>query len=146
MVHHARGGANKHWPYLHVRRILWTEDGWPVVSPERYAGEREQDIPAHLISGSWERIVHDPAVDGQISSTPLTIQANGELLGEHGAGQWYFDGQRSLTLLWNDVPAGQGRTEKVQLLPAWDWEEQKQTLVFTGLNDKGLSSWGKRSS
>ncbi|KAI7246201.1 hypothetical protein KC345_g12103, partial [Hortaea werneckii] len=35
MVHHARGGSDKLWPYLHIRRILWTADGWPVVSPER---------------------------------------------------------------------------------------------------------------
>jgi arabinan endo-1,5-alpha-L-arabinosidase len=146
MVHHARGGADKYWPYLHVRKILWTEDGWPVVSPERYAGEKEQDIPAHHIAGSWERIIHDPAVDGQIGSEALTLLANGELFSKQGSGQWYFDGQRSLTLLWNDIAEGEGRTEKVLLLPSWDWEQHKPTLVFTGLNEKGLAIWGKRNS
>lgn len=40
MVHHAREEVNKHCFHLHVRPIVWMEDGWPVVSPERYSGER----------------------------------------------------------------------------------------------------------
>lgn len=35
IIHHARGERDPNWPYLHVRRIPWTDDGWPVVSPER---------------------------------------------------------------------------------------------------------------
>ncbi len=146
MVHHARGGQDKLWPYLHIRKILWTEDGWPVVSPERYAGETEQNIPADLIPGCWERLLLDPAVDGQVESELLELHENGGLTGAQGTGKWIFDGKRTLTLIWNDLPEGKGRCEKVQLLPSWDWEEDRQTLVFTGMNDDGISSWGKRSS
>jgi arabinan endo-1,5-alpha-L-arabinosidase len=146
MVHHARGGSDKRWPYLHIRRILWTAEGWPVVSPERYAGETQQDIAAAMIPGEWERIVHDPAVDGAVQSLPLKLHGNGELSGEHGQGQWTCDGQRTLTLVWSSLAAGKGREEKVQLLPAWDWEKQKPALVFTGMNDNGICSWGKQSS
>ncbi|KUP25705.1 arabinan endo-1,5-alpha-L-arabinosidase [Paenibacillus sp. DMB5] len=146
MVHHARGGENKHWPYLHIRKILWTEDGWPVVSPERYAGETEQDIPAGLIPGLWERLVHDPSFDGQESSQLLTLQESGDMMGEHGIGTWSFDGRRTLTLSWNNLSEDEGREEKVQLLPAWDWEKDKPALVFTGLNDNGIAIWGKQAS
>lgn len=146
MVHHARGGSNKHWPYLHIRKILWTADGWPVVSPERYAGEEEQDIPAALIPGEWERIVHDPAVDGQVQSVALRLLEHGGLSGEYGQGQWTFDGARTLTLVWDSLPEGKGREEKVLLMPACDWEQNKQALVFTGMNDYGICSWGKQSS
>lgn len=145
IVHHARGELDKHWAYLHVRKILWTEDGWPIVSPERYAGEVEQDIPENLIVGQWERIEMDPSIDGQIQSAPLSLSTNYELEGVSGSGTWSFDGLRTLTLVWNDVVQGEGRTEKVQLLPSWDWEKGRQTLVFTGLNEVGISSWGKHS-
>ncbi|WNS46961.1 arabinan endo-1,5-alpha-L-arabinosidase [Paenibacillus sp. MMS20-IR301] len=146
MVHHARGGADKHWPYLHIRTILWTEDGWPVVSPQRYAGETEQDIPAAMVPGEWERLVHDPAVDGQVQSVPLKLHWNGELTGEHGQGSWSLDGGRTLTLRWNALSEGQGHVEQVRLLPAWDWEKNAPALVFTGMNDNGICSWGKQSS
>lgn len=145
IVHHARGELDKFWSYLHVRKILWTEDGWPVVSPERYAGELEQEIPEHLIVGSWDRIINDPSVDGQIQSTPLCLTADYELEGSNGTGRWSFDGERTLTLVWNDVVEGQGRIEKVLVLPSWDWEKNTQTLVFTGLNENGISSWGKQN-
>lgn len=146
MVHHARGEQDKHWAYLHVRKILWTEDGWPVVSPERYAGELEQEIPERLLTGTWERVLMDPSVDGQVQSAPLVFQDNGNVEGAHGAGQWSLDGNRTLTLVWNDIHQGAGRTEKLQLLPAWDWEQNRATLVFTGLNEIGIASWGKQSS
>lgn len=146
MVHHARGGSDKLWPYLHIRRILWTAEGWPVVSPERYAGETQQNIPAALIPGEWERIVHDPGVDGQVQSVPLKLFWSGELSGEHGQGHWTHDGEQTLTLVWSRLAEGEGHVEKVQLLPAWDWEQQKPALVFTGMNDNGICSWGKQSS
>lgn len=146
IVHHARGEIDKHWSYLQVRRILWTEDGWPVVSPERYAGEVEQDIPEQLIAGQWEWIVMDPSVDGQIQSALISLSSDFKLEGANGKGSWSFDGRRVLTLVWNDVVEGKGRIEKVQLLPSWDWEKETQTLVFTGLNENGISIWGKQKN
>ncbi|MFD1266488.1 arabinan endo-1,5-alpha-L-arabinosidase [Paenibacillus motobuensis] len=146
IVHHARGEADKNWSYLHVRKILWTEDGWPVVSPERYDGEMEQDIPQSLLTGEWERIEHDPFVNGQVESTPLSLFEQGKLQGSLGTGTWNFDGKRTLTLTWDDVAEGDGRVEQVQLLPAWDWERGVKALVFTGLNEKGIAVWGKQIS
>lgn len=145
IIHHARGEQDKHWSYLHVRKLLWTEDGWPVASPERYAGEEEQVIPEQFIAGSWERIVIGPSVDGQIQSAPLRLTSDYSLEGASGTGSWSFDGDRTLTLVWHEVMENEGRIEKVQLLPAWDWEKGTPTLVFTGLNDNGISTWAKKN-
>lgn len=93
IVHHARGETDKNWPYLHVRKMLWTKDGWPVVSPERYAGEYAQDIPKSMIAGEWEGLAVDPSVDGQVQAVPYTLQANGKLKSENGSGKWTFDGR-----------------------------------------------------
>ncbi|NOY96775.1 MAG: hypothetical protein GXO81_10475 [Chlorobi bacterium] len=27
---------------------------------------------------------------------------------------------------------------------AWDWENKKSCIVFTGLNNKGTAIWGKK--
>lgn len=146
IVHHARGEVDKHWSYLHIRKILWTEDGWPVVSPERYAGEQEQDIPEALIAGAWERIEIDPFIDGLIESDQLILHPKGKLEGSRGQGTWKFDGRRTVTLTWNDVAEGEGKSASVQLLPSWDWEKGGQTLVFTGLDERGVSIWGKQKA
>ena len=36
------------------------------------------------------------------------------------------------------------KTTEVQAFAGQDWENEKKTLLFTGLNDKGYSIWGKR--
>lgn len=146
IVHHARGEADKSWPYLHVRKIVWTKDGWPVVSPERYAGEKEQKIPEAKLAGKWERIVIDPAVDGMIPSQPFTLRDNGKLESGSGSGTWKFDGDRSLTLKWKGKDGEKGTVETVVVLPAWDWELKRPTLVFTGMNKQGIAVWGKQIS
>lgn len=146
IVHHARGEVDKNWSYLHVRKIVWTEDGWPVVSPERYAGEKQQDIPKKLLAGEWERLSIDPSVDGQETSSKLSLLSDGKLEGSSGSGTWSFDGKYTLTLTWNEPTETGGKVEKVQLLPSWDWEKGVKTLVFTGMSDAGTAVWGKQIS
>lgn len=33
---------------------------------------------------------------------------------------------------------------KGKIIPAWDWEENIPTLVFTAINKTGVALWGKR--
>jgi arabinan endo-1,5-alpha-L-arabinosidase len=141
MVHHARGETDKNWPYLHVRKMLWTDSGWPVVSPERYAGETVQPIPAKLIAGRWERIVQDPAADGQVAAKPLELESGGGVKTAEETGKWTFDGRYTMTIRWKS-----GSEETVKLLASWDWENNRPTLVFTGMNGKGVSVWGKKAA
>ena len=65
LVQHCRKVANA-FAYLQVKKILWTEDGWPVISPLVYAGEKEQKIPKEMIYGTWD-----------LSSVGHTIMADG---------------------------------------------------------------------
>ncbi|MDR6723935.1 arabinan endo-1,5-alpha-L-arabinosidase [Paenibacillus amylolyticus] len=146
IVHHARGETDKNWPYLHVRKMLWTKAGWPVVSPERYAGETVQDIPKSYISGEWEGMELDPSVDGQVQASPFTLQRNGKVTSENDSGTWTFDGKHTLTIEWKERNSNGASTEELQLLPSWDWELSKPTLVVTGLNDRGIAVWGKQLS
>ncbi|MBP2249640.1 arabinan endo-1,5-alpha-L-arabinosidase [Paenibacillus xylanexedens] len=146
IVHHARGETDKNWPYLHVRKMLWTKDGWPVVSPERYAGETAQDIPKSMLAGEWEGMTLDPSVDGQIQAVPYTLTSNGKIKSEKGSGTWTFDDKQTLTLKWKESPWGGASTEELKLLPSWDWERSQPTLVVTGLDDHGVAVWGKQIS
>jgi arabinan endo-1,5-alpha-L-arabinosidase len=38
---------------LHVRKIFWTQNGWPIVSPERYAWEDNAAVAKDSITGQW---------------------------------------------------------------------------------------------
>ncbi|WP_273334196.1 arabinan endo-1,5-alpha-L-arabinosidase [Dictyoglomus turgidum] len=140
IVHHARPALNKNWMYLHIRRMLWTNDGWPVVSPERYAGEIIQEVPQELVIGTWERIVLDPYDKVQSQSKRLILQKDGTFVFGDRKGTWEFTSPNNLSLIWRDS----NEKENLLVLASWDWENWRPTLVFTGLNSRGIAIWGKK--
>lgn len=130
MVHHVREWRNPSWMYLHVRKMVWTKEGWPVVSPQRYAGEEEQEIPEQLLSGEWEIVVLDPADNLPIPSRAIQINAQSSKVRKVGRNDFTF--------------VYDGEEYEGKVLPAWDWERWRPTLVFTGINRRGTALWGKK--
>ncbi len=147
MAHQGRPGVNKYFMNLHVRKVFWTPDGWPVVSPERYAYEDEATVAQSDIVGNWEQITLGyrvvPGYDKEQTtpdfqtSIPLTINANGTLNSD-AASTWSYNAPW-LTLIWSN-----GFTDKVFVQKGRDWENRKATVIFTGLNNKGTAVWGKK--
>ena len=43
LVHHVRDADDPTQHEVQVRRLVWTADGWPVVSPQPWAGDAEPD-------------------------------------------------------------------------------------------------------
>jgi len=146
MAHQGRPGVNKYFMDLHVRKIFWTSNGWPVVSPERYAWEDNAIVAQDSIIGQWERIKFNYTVvpgfaneqtspDFQLSSN-LAINAGGTLNSNEGT--WTYAAPW-LQLNWNS-----GSVEKLFVQKGRDWEKKKNTWVFTGLNETGTTVWGKK--
>ncbi|GGA99338.1 arabinan endo-1,5-alpha-L-arabinosidase [Puia dinghuensis] len=143
----ARPAVNSYFMDLHVRKLFWTVDGWPVVSPERYAWEDNSLVPQDSLAGSWERIVLNYTVvpgyaSTQVSpdmqvSTLITLSADGTAKGP-AQGIW------SYTAPWLQISWGGGAIEKVFVQKGRDWENKKSTIIFTGLNNTGTAVWGKK--
>lgn len=148
MAHQGRPVANSFFMDLHVRKMFWTTDGWPVVSPERYAWEDNNTVAQADITGAWEQIVLGyrivPGYDKeQISpdlqgSVPLSIDVAGTLNGD-AASTWTYAAPW-LTMKWSN-----GYTDKVFVQRGRNWENKKaNSIIFTGLNNKGTAVWGKK--
>ncbi len=147
IVHHARGDKDTNWPYLHVRKILWSDDGWPLISPERYAGEMEQKLEKKLLVGDWETIVLDKDNNQQLSSKKITLKSNGKIDDGTGKSTWKFKADNTIYMKIYDPDKKSGseyieQTSKV--IPSWDWENWKTTLVFSGIDNSGICVWGKK--
>src|SRR5699024_7848407 len=100
MGHNARPSVNKYFMDLHIRKIFWTQDGWPVVSPERYAWEGNHLVAQDSIIGEWEQIIlgyqvvpgyeneqTDPDLQQSVS---LSINADGAL-NDDPASTWTYN-------------------------------------------------------
>ena len=146
MAHQGRPGVDKYFMDLHVRKIFWTSNGWPVVSPERFAWEDNAAVAPDSIPGQWERIKFNYTVvpgfaneqtspDFQVSSD-LTINAGGTINSSEGT--WTY------TAPWLQLNWSNGSVEKVFVQKGRDWEKKKNTWIFTGLNETGTTIWGKK--
>jgi arabinan endo-1,5-alpha-L-arabinosidase len=147
IAHQGRPGVDKYYMDLHVRKLFWTADGWPVASPERYAWETDSLISKADIIGDWEQInlgynivpgysAEQTSPDFQNSVT-LTIAANGTLNG-NAANTWTYNAP------WLQLNWANGFTDKVFIQKGRDWENKKTTIIFSGLNNTGTAIWGKK--
>lgn len=147
IAHQGRPGVDFNYMDLHVRKLFWTPDGWPVASPERYAWEGDSTVVASALTGNWEQIdlnyqVVPGYADQQVSpdfqtSTTLSIAADGSFNGS-SANTWTY------TAPWLTLQYGTGRNDKLFVQPGRDWENKKSTIIFSGLNNTGTATWGKK--
>lgn len=153
IAHQGRPGVDKYFMDLHVRKIFWTGDGWPVASPERYAWEGDSVLASAVLVGDWEvitlgyRVVvgyqaEQVSPDFQVSGV-LSLRADGSFDGGAGAGA-LGTGTYSYAAPWLTLNYSSGRVDKVIVQPGRDWENKKNTIIFSGLNNSGIAVWGKK--
>ncbi|HYH03918.1 MAG TPA: glycoside hydrolase family 43 C-terminal domain-containing protein, partial [Bacillota bacterium] len=134
-----------HWHYLHVRKMLWTNDGWPLISPERYAGETEQSVVPEVLPGNWEVLFLLKANNQQLVSYPLRFLRDGVIDDGTGISRWRFTAKNNLILTFYDQKTKLSTIYESRILPSWDWENYRPTLVFTGIGPRGVAIWGKKA-
>ncbi|MCD8390558.1 MAG: family 43 glycosylhydrolase, partial [Firmicutes bacterium] len=167
LVQHCRKVADA-TAFLQVKKILWTEDGWPVISPLVYAGEEEQTIPEEMLYGTWDlasvghTILEDGVTDVSSSaaykgsdlpvhSSEIILQADGTLGGDLGT--WKFDGDHTVTITFtqdgdtdNYEFYENGDTMTLFALVGYDKDKRESAVVLTGTDQSGVASFAKKNS
>lgn len=120
----------------HVHGIQWTEDGWPVVEPERYAGVPTTTFAEGNLVGTWEQITMNYQYKTMQKSVTIFLTADKKVSGDI-TGTWSYDPAKKMATI-NGI--------KCNVVDAWDWESstRKVTLTYTGINSAGLTVWGKK--
>ncbi|WP_439694815.1 arabinan endo-1,5-alpha-L-arabinosidase [Mucilaginibacter sp. AW1-7] len=148
MAHQGRPGVNSYFMDLHVRKISWTPDGWPVVSPERYANVAQTAIANADVVGTYEKITlgyhivpgygtEQTNPDFQVATT-FKLDAAGTIDGS-ATDTWTY-ASPYITLKY-----AAGATYKLKVERERDWENKvSSTLIFTGLDNIGTAVWGKK--
>ncbi len=137
----------------HVRRIYWTNDGWPVVSPERYAGVIDAPISRDDLVGTWELIDLAYSYGNQKTSTTLTIAASAltttsakNRVTLKGAinGNGVFDPSTNMLKI---TPTGSSSSYYVNVARELDWEAARRvsTIVFAGYPSPTSTYWAKKT-
>lgn len=119
----------------HVRSILWTPDGWPVVLPERYGAVPQAPVSADELIGEWEHIdlgYHYARQDESVSM----VLGNGTVLdGKWKDSEWSFDPATNILTIGS---------QQLMVARECDWEAKPRThtIVYAGIDGK-TTYWGK---
>ncbi|MFV0472418.1 MAG: family 43 glycosylhydrolase [Paludibacteraceae bacterium] len=154
MMHQGRPSAVASMMVLHNRKIVWTDNGWPTVLPERYANPGIMPaITAESIVGDWEEILINELKDanGNVisvlddniaastflnTSTPARYGNNSYIYGNE-SGKWNLSRDTIITTRAN-------HPFKAIVSYEYDWENHRTTLVYTGIRYDGRAVWGKK--
>lgn len=121
----------------HVRAIVWTNDGWPLVLPERYGAVPQLPINEEELIGDWELIDLAHSYGQMKESVKITLSADHKISGKAWAGStWSYD-ENSGILKVGEV--------NLYLKRECDWEDtdRRATIVFAGIAN--TTYWGKKS-
>lgn len=150
MAHQGRFAKDPGMMDLHVRQVFFTPDGWPVVSPERYAGNPVRRFKRKDLAGEWEVIrIHEPVAARELEAGQIRWGEGNLLPGEwclssrialDKGGDWSFD-EKSQSL---SLTIGAETLKNLVVFAGHDWEQERNTVLFTGLDADGRSVWGKR--
>ncbi|MCD8164658.1 MAG: arabinan endo-1,5-alpha-L-arabinosidase [Bacteroides sp.] len=156
MLHQGRLSPHNQQMILHVRELFFTPSGWPVVSPQRYTGTRPEAFRKIDLAGEWEIIrVREPLHERQLEAGQV-LWGEGELqeteqnlsriftLSSKGTipdnGKWRFSEKKQLL----ELNIEKEILTDLLVFAGHDWENETETILFTGLDKKGRSVWGKR--
>lgn len=160
-VHHTK--INIDWyGILCVRKMMWV-NGWPVVTPTAYAGEKLQDIPVEMISGTYNlssvgktilpngvtEINSSRDADLPVSSAHITLLADGTLAG--GIGTWSYvdkkvtinftaDGDETLSQFYK-----KGDIYTMYGILGYDKYEKEYVLSLTGTDQNNTAHFAKKA-
>ena len=130
ILFHTRFPQSGEMHEVRVHSLLFNADGWPVIAPRRYAGEKIETVSYGDVQGDYLIIEDQNAIVPEaIVSQGLTVTDN-KISGDY-SGKVELGEKGLATVQLN------GETITGHFLPQWDEYTEKQTITFTGLTPEG---------
>lgn len=122
---------------VRVHQMFINEDGWPVMAPQRYAGETIGKYSANQVSGEYAFVNHGTDITANVkSSVRVSLNSDGTISG-NVSGKWQLSGDNKITLTISGV------TYKGVIIQQWDAGLKKYVITFSALAKGGnVSIWG----
>ena len=140
LVFHTRFAGSGESFKVRVHQMFMNEDGWPVVLPQRYAGEGRQTPPQEKQTGLYKVILHGRDINRtEHESVLVTLNADGTVTGEL-EGTWSLDADGTFRCQLADTAYTGVMTM------ALDSKESVWVPCFTALDAAGAALWGSHAA
>ncbi|MBQ2670400.1 MAG: hypothetical protein IJG06_06575, partial [Clostridia bacterium] len=136
LVHHQRtvkGGIAT----LNVRQMYFTADGWPIVTPERYNPKISHYTDTAV---NWDIIRIGGNTNAMLTSERLILR------NDHTAECGGKTGTWESIHHYGDIIIKLGdETISMYPTPCWDYDNNRLSEQFVGVNQDGIEIWGKKA-
>ncbi len=138
LVFHTRflGKGNAH--NVRVHQFYFNQDGWPVLSPYRYAGETIKDSTYAEQAGEYKVINHLRDINAKHHlSVEVSLHPDGTVTGVQ-TGTWKSLGGMDMQITLDKV------VYTGVFASAYDNQQRNWTMTFTALSCDGAALWGSK--
>ncbi len=152
LVFHTRFPGRGEEHEVRTHEFFFNADGWPVVSPLRYAEKIDANNPnrarsaleavaANEIPGTYQLVNHGKDISSTVkSSSDIQLASSGGISGAQ-SGSWTFDvNTRASTIVLGGV------TYKGVISRQWNQVRNRFEITFTALSSDGTAVWGIKSN
>lgn len=135
LIFHTRFANSGESYQVRVHQMYPTSDGWLVASPNRYANEMPDLIPASEQAGRYKVLLHGKDINRvEHESQIMTLNPDGTVTGDL-TGTWACENERDITLTLNGVPyVG-------VLFTSLEGGQKNWTVSISALDDTGAALW-----
>lgn len=152
MVHHVRFADDPTQHVVQLRRTFFTAEGWPVVSPQPFAGAEQERLTEPVsLAGPWNvvRLAQDSAALVDSVSSSLTLAPTVLVPAGAAPADRLFDGTpENVRLVVGDAAASAAAGTELDavVFTSWDWANARPALSFSGLAADGVAWFGTRAA
>jgi len=142
MVHHVRFAADPAQHVVQLRRLFFNAAGWPVVSPQPFAGRETETLASpEPLAGTWQVVRFDPDSTATVPAVAAVLEVTSAQL------------QASVGVPMPArlrLPDGGGGVDGAHDLDAvvfgsWDWARGRAALSFSGIDQSGVAWSGTKA-
>ena len=140
LIFHSRFPNRGEEHEVRVHEMHMNSEGWPVVSPYRYAGIESDSVQVteQSAAGSYKWVNHGKDITAEIKSSQIVqFAADGQVTGAL-TGTWSLLEDNKVRITSNNVVYEGVFTQE------WDADSQQNVLTFSALSSSGVAVWGSQ--
>ncbi|WP_440119262.1 family 43 glycosylhydrolase [Paenibacillus sp. QZ-Y1] len=140
LIFHSRFPGRGEEHEVRVHEMHMNSEGWPVVSPYRYAALEEDtaQLTTQDIAGQYNWVNHGKEITAEIKqSQTVQFTTDGKISGAV-TGTWSLEADNQVQITSNNVVYQGVFTHE------WNAESQSTVLTFSALSSSGIAIWGSQ--
>ncbi|MBU7594304.1 family 43 glycosylhydrolase [Metabacillus halosaccharovorans] len=138
LIFHTRFPDRGEQHEVRVHKMYMNSQGWPVVSPYRYAGETLETVTEAEVSGDYKFINHGKDISAEIKKSVLVSLDNDGTITGSVNGTWELSGEQDAVVTID------GKTYNGVFVRQWNPTTESYTMTLTAQSTEGTSIWGSQ--